>query len=104
MSTRPTPHKARLPSVPRPSEDGLDPLVFVTPTGGPKGEAQRELKPHLARRDNFIEQRKHRRMAPCVVDVNERRGAVTWTQGTVPKVMSSIEVMGKFVSRRNCCA
>ena len=27
-----------------------------------------------------------------------------WAQGTVPKVVSSIEVMGKFVSRRNYCA
>ena len=27
-----------------------------------------------------------------------------WAQGTVPKVVSSIEVMGKFVSRRNHCA
>ena len=27
-----------------------------------------------------------------------------WAQGSVPKVVSSIEVMGKFVSRRNYCA
>ena len=27
-----------------------------------------------------------------------------WAQGSVPKVVSSIEVMGKFVSGRNHCA
>ena len=68
------------------------------------GEVHRELKPHLARCNDFIEQRKHRSMTPCVVDVNERRMAVMWAQGTVPKVVSSIEVMGKFVSRRDHCA
>jgi hypothetical protein len=38
-------------------------------------------------------------MTPRVIDVNERGGTVTWTQGFVPKVVSSIEVMGKLVSR-----
>jgi hypothetical protein len=53
---------------------------------------------------NLVEQRKRRSMAPCVVDVNECRVAVMWAQGIVPKIVSSIEVFGKFVSRRNHCA
>ena len=40
-------------------------------------------------------------MAPTVIDVNECGGTVTWMQGIVPKVVSRIEVVGEFVSRRN---
>ena len=68
------------------------------------GEVQRDAKCYSGRCDNFVEQREHRSVAPCVVDVNERGGTVAWAQGFVPKLVSRIEIMGELVSCRNHCA
>jgi len=43
-------------------------------------------------------------MALRVVEINERGGAIMWTHGFVPRLMSRIQVMGEFISRRNHCA
>jgi hypothetical protein len=43
-------------------------------------------------------------VAPHVVDLHKRGGAITGTQGFVGKVVSSIVLVGEFVSRRNHCA
>jgi hypothetical protein len=59
---------------------------------------------HLPCCDDFIEQREHRVMAPCVIYTNDCGGAVARTQGFVPKLVSRIQVMGELVSRRNHCA
>jgi hypothetical protein len=58
----------------------------------------------LPRCDHVVEERQHRTMTPCVVHVNERGGTVTPTQGFVPKLVSRIEVISKFLSRRDHCA
>ena len=68
------------------------------------GEAHREAKSRSRRCDHLVEQRKHSRMIPRVVDVNECGGTVTWTQGFMPKLVSRIGVMSELVSRRNHCA
>jgi hypothetical protein len=68
------------------------------------GEVQRDAKCYSGRCDNFVEQREHRSVAPCVVDVNEHGGTIAWTQSFVAKSVSGIEVMSDLVSRRDHCA
>ena len=77
-------------------------LAPVWDSGGGKHTATRNT--HLTRCYHFVEKREQSRMASRVVDINDCGGTVTWTQGIVPKVVRSIEVMGELVSRRNHCA
>ena len=58
----------------------------------------------LGRRDNFVEQREHRRMAPYVVDVGECGTAVQRTHGFDGKIMCLSAVIGCLVSRHYQCA
>jgi hypothetical protein len=51
-----------------------------------------------------VEQREYRSMTPGIVGVNERSGAVTWTQGFVPDAISRIEVVGELIGRGYQCA
>ena len=43
-------------------------------------------------------------MSSAVVDINERGGTVTWTQGFASELVRRIKVMGELISRRNHCA
>jgi hypothetical protein len=86
----------------RPRQYGGAPIL--RPHRGTQRGKHNATKPRLPRCDNFVEQGKHRSMAPGVVDVHEYGGAVNRGKNFVPKLVSRIKVMGELVSRRNQCS
>jgi len=56
------------------------------------------------RRDNFVEEREHRSMAPYVVDVNKRGAPMQRAHGFDSKIVRLTTVIGDLVRCHNQCA
>jgi hypothetical protein len=55
----------------------------------------------LHRRYHFIEQREHSRMAPYVIDIDERGAAVKWSHSADSEIVRPTIIVGDLVSRCN---
>ena len=71
---------------------------------GTKGESTTRVKGYSGRCDDFVEQRKHRSMAPHVVYIDEGGAPIQRSHSLDCKIVSLTAIIGDLVSRHNQCA